>query len=592
MTKKTINLGSVVDDSTGDYLREGGVKINENFEDAYSNLGDGTEFHPAGAWKTRARADGASFTPEFGKQYNINTLGGSISITLPKGSAADYGRVIKLRDVHASWGTNPVTIKPTSGDSLGGSTNPVVFNGDFTTLEFVYSSPATWRYVSNMKLDSLPKTSGAGVIVKTFKVTASAYVDGFFTNISATGYNTSAVQVYRNGTLLTYDPTSNFTNSDYGSKSGTDMVELNGIDIYIPYVVNGDVVTVISYTKDVTAAPVSYVRYDVLMIDPNWNPATPVLGQSMLVKSDGTYTLTDLGRPGDEEFNPNAFQLLLNGTLLVQSGKATLSPTGNEDYTLKTDGSGKWNTFTISPELANDDILTVVYFNNELGSILGWEGVDGIKTRSSQIFLNTEYRFTRSNKIRYTNTAAPSAATAVEVPGSETNIRFENVVQLLESIYPVGSVYINANNPNNPASYMGFGQWAAYGKGRAIFGFDGALDSQGNPDPLFGVNDAVVDVNGVPLKVAGNEIGQRQIELMKENIPQLESSVEFMKSGGTTGDINLSGCVPMPGGDTAPLATYQLETAVVNAPAVAGQKPTDITIIPPGITAYMWVRVA
>jgi hypothetical protein len=592
MTKKTINLGSVVDDSTGDYLRQGGIKINENFEDAYSNLGDGTEFHPAGAWKTHTFANGSSFTPVFGKQYNINTLGGSVSITLPKGSAADYGRVIKLRDVHASWGTNSVTIKPTSGDSLGGSTNPVVFNGDFTTLEFVYSSPATWRYVSNMKLDSLPKTSGAGVIVKTFKVTASAFADGYFTNISATGYNTSAVQVYRNGTLLTYDPTSNFANSDYGSKSGTSMAVLNGVDIYIPYVVNGDVVTVISYTKDVTAAPVSYVRYDVQMIDSNWNPQTPVAGQSMLVKSNGTYTLTDLGRPSDEEFNPNAFQLLINGTLLVESGKANLSASGDEDYTLKTDASGKWNTFTISPVLSNEDVLTVVYFNNELGSILEWDGVDGIKTRASQIFLNTEYRFNRSNKIRYTNTANPSATTAAVVPGSETNIRFENVVQLLESIYPVGSIYINANNAANPATYMGFGQWAAYAKGRAVFGFDGTLDAQGNPDPLFGINTAALDADGNPLKVAGNQIGERQIELTKENIPQLESSIEFMKSGGASGDINLSGCVPMPGGETAPLATYELEKVQVNAPAVAGQKPADITIIPPGITAYMWVRVA
>ena len=29
--KQNINIGNVVDDGTGDYLRKGGIKINENF---------------------------------------------------------------------------------------------------------------------------------------------------------------------------------------------------------------------------------------------------------------------------------------------------------------------------------------------------------------------------------------------------------------------------------------------------------------------------------------------------------------------------------------------------------------------------------
>lgn len=591
MSKQIIGLGAAVDDSTGDYLRQGGTKINANFDETYSELGDGSAFHPAGAWKTHSFANGSTLTPALGKQYNVNTLGGSVSITLPKGSVADYGRVIKIRDVHASWGTNAVSIRPTSGDSLGGSTNPVTFATDFTTLEFVYSSPATWRYVANMKLDSMPKTSGAGVIVQTFRVTSTAYTNGYFTNISSTGYNASAVQVYRNGSLLTYDPTANFANSDYGSRNGSAITALNGIDIYVPYVVDGDVITVISYTKDVTAAPVSYVRYDALMLDPSVGSA--VSGQSIIIKTNGVYTLTDFGRPSDEEFNPSAFQLYLNGALLVQAGKATLPSGGSEDYTISTDGLGRWNTITISPIIQSGSILTIAYFNNELGSILEWDGVDGIKARASQIFLNSEFRFNRLNKIRYTNTAAPSAATAAVVPGTETNIRFENIVQLLESIYPVGSIYINANNSANPSTYMGFGTWTRYAKGRAIFGYDDTLDAQGNPDPLFGVNTTVKDQDGNSLKVAGNLIGSRQFELKTTNLPELTSSVPYLReSADGTGELNLSGCIPLPGAGTTPLASYELANVKVNSPETPGQKPEDITTIPPGITAYIWIRTA
>lgn len=39
-------------------------------------------------------------------------------------------------------------------------------------------------------------------------------------------------------------------------------------------------------------------------------------------------------------------------------------------------------------------------------------------------------------------------------------------------IYPVGSVYINANVSTNPATLLGFGTWTAWGVGKAIVGID------------------------------------------------------------------------------------------------------------------------
>jgi baseplate wedge subunit len=48
MAKQILTLGSAVDDGQGDYLRLGGQKINSNFNDVYSELGDDTNLFPAG----------------------------------------------------------------------------------------------------------------------------------------------------------------------------------------------------------------------------------------------------------------------------------------------------------------------------------------------------------------------------------------------------------------------------------------------------------------------------------------------------------------------------------------------------------------
>ena len=52
-------------------------------------------------------------------------------------------------------------------------------------------------------------------------------------------------------------------------------------------------------------------------------------------------------------------------------------------------------------------------------------------------------------------------------------------------VYPVGSIYFNAAVATNPATLLGFGQWAAYGGGRVMVGvhssgtFDGLNETGG-----------------------------------------------------------------------------------------------------------------
>jgi hypothetical protein len=54
------------------------------------------------------------------------------------------------------------------------------------------------------------------------------------------------------------------------------------------------------------------------------------------------------------------------------------------------------------------------------------------------------------------------------------------VSNLSASIYPVGSIYINAGVTTNPATLLGFGTWTAFGAGRVMVGLnagDSAFDT-------------------------------------------------------------------------------------------------------------------
>ena len=46
------------------------------------------------------------------------------------------------------------------------------------------------------------------------------------------------------------------------------------------------------------------------------------------------------------------------------------------------------------------------------------------------------------------------------------------VAAALLSVYPIGSIYINAGVATNPGTLLGFGTWSAFGSGRVIVGVD------------------------------------------------------------------------------------------------------------------------
>ena len=64
---------------------------------------------------------------------------------------------------------------------------------------------------------------------------------------------------------------------------------------------------------------------------------------------------------------------------------------------------------------------------------------------------------------------APTAATSTNTTQLATTAFVQAVMQ---SLHPVGSIYINATNSTNPGTLLGFGTWTAFGAGRVPVGFD------------------------------------------------------------------------------------------------------------------------
>lgn len=76
----------------------------------------------------------------------------------------------------------------------------------------------------------------------------------------------------------------------------------------------------------------------------------------------------------------------------------------------------------------------------------------------------------------------PDSDPAKVISGNDFQIEFEAIqaainskpdaLSILNLVYPVGSVYINAGVSTNPATILGIGTWVAFGTGRTLVGID------------------------------------------------------------------------------------------------------------------------
>jgi len=81
------------------------------------------------------------------------------------------------------------------------------------------------------------------------------------------------------------------------------------------------------------------------------------------------------------------------------------------------------------------------------------------------------------------------------------------VSNLSASIYPVGSIYINAGVTTNPATLLGFGTWTAFGAGRVMVGLNASDSAFDTLQETGGSKDAIVVSHTHTMSSAGAASG-------------------------------------------------------------------------------------
>ena len=160
---------------------------------------------------------------------------------------------------------------------------------------------------------------------------------------------------------------------------------------------------------------------------------------------------------------------------------------------------------------------------------------------------------------------------------------FSTISAIFDTIYPVGTIYENAVNPNNPATYLGFGSWKIWGQGKVLAGWNDDAS-----DPNFALNNNDLDVNGNPTHTAGGTVGVTTITLENADLPATQTDEKVLISD-DNGTVIIGGCQYDPDEEGPIYTKYREDHAKTNESHVPSR---SITNIQPSITVYRWVRIA
>ncbi|WRO06490.1 baseplate wedge subunit [Escherichia phage JY01] len=600
--KQNINIGNVVDDGTGDYLRKGGIKINENFDELYYELGDGNVPYSAGAWKTYNASSGQTLKAEWGKSYAINTSSGRVTLQLPKGTVNDYNKVIRARDVFATWNVNPVTLVAASGDTIKGSSSSVEINVQFSDLELVYCAPGRWEYVKNKQIDKIISSDISNVARKEFLVEVQGQTD-FLDIFRGTSYNVNNIRVKHRGNELYYGDVFS-ENSDFGSpgENEGELVPLDGFNIRLRQPCNiGDTVQIETFMDGVSQWRSSYTRRQIKVLDSKLTSKTSLEGSIYVtdLSTMKSIPFSAFGLIPGEPINPNSLEVRFNGILQQQAGTAgyplflcegassdtqegCISLGGewkesNTDYSIEYE-DGKPTSLLFDRKFESGDIIVITWFNNDLGTLLEKDDIieltdDRYVSKGSSTEVTGDVALTDFDKIGWPN---------VEKVDSYTRT-YNSISSIFDSIYPIGSIYENAINPNNPVTYMGFGSWKLFGKGQVLVGWNDDVT-----DPNFALNNNDLDSSGNPSHTAGGTVGTTSVTLENANLPATKTDEKVLIED-ENGSVIIGGCQYDPD-ETGPIYTkYREDYATTNS---SHTPPANISNIQPSITVYRWIRIA
>ena len=168
----------------------------------------------------------------------------------------------------------------------------------------------------------------------------------------------------------------------------------------------------------------------------------------------------------------------------------------------------------------------------------------------------------------------PTGTTAVTQSSSDSSTKLATtafVQAVLQTLYPVGSVYTNATSSTNPGTLLGFGTWTAFGAGKVMIGLDGA-------DATF--------------STVGNTGGSKDAIVVSHTHTATVTDPGHLHSD--TGSQQGFGSTSGPDSNQAWSGTHNTASATTGisvAVSTTGSSATNANL-PPYVVVYMWKRTA
>jgi hypothetical protein len=164
---------------------------------------------------------------------------------------------------------------------------------------------------------------------------------------------------------------------------------------------------------------------------------------------------------------------------------------------------------------------------------------------------------------------APTATTG----DSTTKVATTAFVQAaLASLYPVGSIYINATSSTNPATLLGFGTWTAFGAGRVMVGLDAGNAAFDTAEETGGSADAIVVSHTHTATVT-------------------DPTHQHISYGTAGGGYNTGVLGPSSGSSNGNYSTANASTGITVSNSTTGSSGTNANL-QPYIVVRMWKRTA
>lgn len=616
--KQNIGIGKGVDDGTGDYLRKAGIKINENIDNIYHRLGDGNMLLSSGAWhhvNLKVIDKNKVYKAEFGDSIIADTREGSFEILLPKGGAKDIGKTIKIKDSYGSWSGSSIRIRPSTGNSINGSTKLLQLKKNYLTVTMEYTANGRWVYNDSVYLDKVTVGSTRTSMSKEYLVLEDTQ-KVFPSVFDGQEYNKDNLEVYRRGNKLYYGDEFN-ENSEYGSLNDEGkLVALDGISVALREPANkGDSLFFKSYTGNVEQSQAIYnsgsilIRFeDTYIEEENVNNEGILIVDRDEIEANiaGAQPTIDIpfsafGMDVFDTVNVQSLDVYRNGVLLLKFGEANslgyhcVGAEGNNQQICEYNG-GSWvmdelnNDFNIIFEngvplglrlytqIEDNDIISIKWLNHVVGTLTT---MDEIHEEMSNNFVHSQDRFFVSKRIELKDIDDPTQNSVVQIAG-EQEVRPNGVSDIFELLYPVGTMYMNALNKESPKYILGFGEWRRM-SGRVIAGFSD------DGDPIYGLNNNHLDSSGNPSKTTGGTIGSNSTKLKVSNIPEMGMNDKFLYND-PDGEHSFGACLQDPDDDTELLDKFSEQSIRINS-GFTEENVDSISLIQPTIIVSMWMRV-